>query len=516
MHKNKISFYLYLLLNLFSLNSVSITHSPKPGNILIENENVKYAITNSGKNISFIDKKNKKEYLFSDTVSYCASIIQKGKIVTVTSVVSKNNLLHLTFGTSGVTATLQVTKSMDRIYFKVLSLKGKAESLNFVNIPLTLKGMPDEPFATCVLAMNLFTNVIQLPALQTHLWASCYKAHGIEGAEIAMLGVPQKKILPLIRDVMKNAKEIPFSDKGGAWAQLQKAGYGSYLMNFGSLTEETVDDWIEMVHSLGFNQVDNHGGSQFFKFGDFEPNRTKWPEGWETFKKINERLHAAGISSIFHTYTFFIDKKSKYVTPIPSRDLAYFSSFTLQEPISANDSEIIVNESTTNISTITGFFVRNSITLRIGDELVEFSGASKSAPYKFTGCKRGVHDTKAAKHNADEKAFHLKELWGLFAPGGETPLFQEIARRTAEIVDKYKFDGIYFDAIDGPGMYLEFYSLKDCKLYGSKGEFLQDVIINGKVPVVEKGNNTISFNCSATSGLSSRAEVTIIDEGKPL
>ena len=88
-----------------------------------------------------------------------------------------------------------------------------------------------------------------------------------------------------------------------------------------------------MCRSLGFNQIDNHGGGAFFKFGDFELNKEKWPDGWESFKRINARLHEAGISSIFHTYAFFIDKNTKYVTPVPSEDLGYFSSFTLKEPL---------------------------------------------------------------------------------------------------------------------------------------------------------------------------------------
>jgi len=47
-----------------------------------------------------------------------------------------------------------------------------------------------------------------------------------------------------------------------------------------------------------------------------------------------------GISSIFHTYAFFIDKNSKYVTPEPHKDLAFFSEFTLAEPLKTVDSEI--------------------------------------------------------------------------------------------------------------------------------------------------------------------------------
>ena len=418
-------------------------------NIVIENSSFRYEIGHEGKNLHFTDKATGNDYLDTEAVSYCAYIIKDGEQYNITSVALKGKHLQLEFADAEVTADVLVRKANDRITLKVTSFTGTAESLTFLNIPLKLEGMPYEPFAACALSMNLFTHVRQIPALQTHLWATCYKRFGIEGAEITLLGVPQQKILPVIRDVMSHAKDVPHSDKGGAWASMQKEGYGSYLMNFGTLTEETVDEWIEMCRSLGFNQIDNHGGGGFFKFGDFELNAKKWPGGWESFKRINARLHDAGISSIFHTYAFFIDKNSRYVTPVPSEDLGYFNSFTLAEPFREGDSEMVVNESTENISTTTGFFVRNSLSLRIGSELIEFSGVTHTPPYKFTGCKRGVNGTKASSFNVNERVFHLREMFGRFVPGPETPLFDEIARNTAKIVSDCGFDGIYFDAIDG-------------------------------------------------------------------
>ena len=38
-----------------------------------------------------------------------------------------------------------------------------------------------------------------------------------------------------------------------------------------------------------------HGGGEFFRFGDFELNRARWPEGWDTWKRIADRLHTAGL-----------------------------------------------------------------------------------------------------------------------------------------------------------------------------------------------------------------------------
>jgi hypothetical protein len=143
----------------------------------------------------------------------------------------------------------------------------------------------------------------------------------LNGAKIALVGVPQKQILPVIRSIMEHAEGIPRSNKGGAWAQMSKEGYGSYLMNFGTLTEETVPEWMEMCSNLGFNQIDSHGGgSDFFKFGDFELNPEHWPDGWQHFKRINDRLHDAGISSIFHTYAFLSTKirNTLHQSPVPT------------------------------------------------------------------------------------------------------------------------------------------------------------------------------------------------------
>lgn len=418
-------------------------------NIVIENDYFKYEVDGNGKNLHFIDKSTAKDYLDSGSGSKCAYIVSDGNRIEVTAIFLKDDHLEMEFGKLGGVAKMHVKKAEDRITLKVTSVTENIKSLTFLNVPLTLEAQPYEPFAACVLSMNLFTHVRQLPPLQTHLWATGYQRFGLEGAEITLLGLPQQKTLPTIRDVMLGAKDVPHSDEGGAWALMKEEGYGSYLMNFGTLTEETVDEWIERCHSLGFNQIDSHGGGDFFEFGTLELNKEKWPDGWDSFKRINARLHEAGISHIFHTYAFFIDKKSKYVTPIPSEDLGYVSTFTITEPLDEKANEVVVKESTANISTIIGFHTENSVSLKIGNEIIEFSGITKTPPYKFTGLKRGVNGTTPTSHATGSTAFHLSERFGRFVPGPETDLFDEIAQKHSEIVNHCEFDGIYFDAIDG-------------------------------------------------------------------
>lgn len=417
--------------------------------VVIENNYFKYVIAAGGNNLHFIDKSTNIDYLNTYTITYCAYITREKKVYPVSSVSIKGNLLKLDFISAGVTADIFIKKAKDFFEFEVVDIKGITDELTFINVPLTLKGVPSESFAACILAMNLYTYVRQIPALQTYLWATCYQRFGMKGSKITLLGVPQKKILPIIREVMIGAKDIAYSTVGGAWAQKSEEGYSSYLMNFGTLNENTVSDWIKECNSVGFKQIDSHGGPGFFKFGSFELNPENWPDGWSHFKRINNQLHKAGISSIFHTYSFFIDKKSKYVTPIPSPDLAYFNSFTIAKSIDIKDTVITVEESTANISTTTGFIVQNSRILRLGNELIEFSDATKSLPYKFTGCRRAVNGTKTSTYKAGEKAYHLKEMFGLFVPNPESELFTEIARHTAQIVNENNFDGIYLDAIDG-------------------------------------------------------------------
>jgi hypothetical protein len=339
----------------------------------------------------------------------------------------------------------------DWIRLTVESVKGAdIESLVFLNAPLTLKGKPEEAFGACALSLNLITRVDQLPALQSELRAAAYGKFGMVGAKVAILGTPSSQILPALKKVLLEADEMPVCKVAGPWAQEVPFNHGSYLFNFGSLMESNVDEWIGMTKGLGFTQIDNHGGSAaFFRFGDFELNREKWPGGWESYRRIVARLHAAGLGSIFHSYAFFIDKHSKYVTPVPDARLDAFRTFTLAADLAASGDTIEVNESLAGISTVTGFFEHNSTVLHLGDELVTFGGVSQKPPRRFTGVKRGAFGTKASPHPKGARARQLKECFGLFVPDPESSLFVEIAANHADVVNRCDFDGIYLDAIDG-------------------------------------------------------------------
>jgi hypothetical protein len=419
--------------------------------IVLGNSLFRYVIGADGKNQAFADRASGKDYLRTNEPGPCAVVWKGEKSHPAIALAKTNDNLRVRFKDIDTELTLKMEILPKHVVLTVKSVAGSApDKIWFLNVPLELQGRPDETFGACALALNLNTRVDALPALQRDLRAVSENWLGFVGAKVALVAAPREEILKALQEALSTSNEMPVCRAAGPWAGESAMSRGSYLFNFGSLSTTNLDEWVSTVHSLGFTQIDNHGGGSFFRFGDLVLDAQRWPEGWATWEKeIIPRLRSAGINSIFHTYCFFIDKRSKYVTPVPDRRLDAFRTFTLTKPISADAVEIAVNESTADVSLITGFFEHNSVTLHVDDELIVFGGVSKQAPWTFTKVTRGAHGTKAASHEAGAKARQLKELFGLFVPDAESTLFTEIAANHADIVNRCGFDGLYLDAIDG-------------------------------------------------------------------
>ncbi|MBP9902827.1 MAG: hypothetical protein KBH45_15305, partial [Verrucomicrobia bacterium] len=356
------------ILHAVALAGLALTVTANP--IVFENATFRYAISESGTNLSFIDRASGKDFLRTTLPSPCA-VVRAGNDTQPANAASfADDRLTLSFGPSGIKAVLKTETRPAYVVFTVESISGgQVDALTFLNVPLTVKGLPDEAFGACALSLNLFTRVDAVPALQQELRASCEKKFGLIGAKVAISAAPMAKMLPALQETLSGASQLPVCKVAGPWARETPFAHGSYLFNFGSLLETNVETWIAMTRSAGFTQIDNHGGSaDFFRFGDMELNRQKWPDGWASWRRIVDKLHDAGIGSIFHTYAFFIDKQSKYVTPVPDPRLDAFRTFTLAEPLTTDATEIVVNESTAEMKTTTGFIEPNSVVLHFGDE----------------------------------------------------------------------------------------------------------------------------------------------------
>jgi len=417
--------------------------------ITLDNKHVRYVIGSDGRTRHVIDKRTDTDHCMQGPF---ARIKKANQEFSATSASCTHGRLTLRFGESGVSAAIGVTAKDHYLLLEVLSLTGDGvEELTFLDltlIPHSALRTPHSPFVGCALALNLQTNVPELPGANVRLRAACYPRFGFAGAKVALIGCPAGDLRKIMQKVVNAAEDLPHSSIGGPRALDAEVNRGSYLFNFGDLSEEKVDDWIRLAGSLGINQIDFHGGKSF-RFGDCRPNPETYPRGLKSLRAVTDKLHAAGIEAGLHTYAFFIDKNCPWVTPVPDPRLAKDATFTLATPLTSEDDTVPVLESTQDMSATTGFFVRNSITVQIDDELITYTGISREPPYAFVGCRRGACGTQAASHPQGAQVYHLKECFGLFVPDGESTLFAEVAARTAKAFNDGGFDMMYLDALDG-------------------------------------------------------------------
>lgn len=415
----------------------------------VENDYAAIAVDTAGQNLRFVDRSSGVNYCRAGSPGPFSRVKIGGQTFAATEAASEGERVTLRFGASGASAVLKIEARPRYFVVEVLSTSGhEIEEMAFVDLPLTLSGAEDEPFAACALALNLQTRVRTIPQATSHLWAACYPRFGLAGAKVALIGCPYRELRKVMQEAVTAADDLPHSPIGGPWALDGPDNYGSYLFDFGNLTEATVDSWIDLAKRLAVTQIDFHGGRSF-RFGDFQPAADLYPNGAASMKAVIDKLHAAGIRAGLHTYAMFIDKKSPLVTPVPDPRLGKRATFTLAADLAADAKEVPVVEPTAGMSTITGFGVRNSVTLQIDDELITYAGISKEPPYALTKCTRGACGTKAAAHKKNAPVHHLRECFGLFVPDGDSTLFEEVAAKTADLYNRAGFDMIYLDALDG-------------------------------------------------------------------
>lgn len=432
--------------SLLALPSGQVTSPPV---LTVQNRYVKLAIGTNGHVLEFSSRSPAYNWANSAPVA----VAHKGsEAIACSSATRHGDTLELGFGSSGIHAQIRLSAKSDYLKVDVASAVGDGlDSLDFVDIPLKLKGTPGEPFTACALALNLNTNVEELPKPASRLRAICTKRFGFVGASMAIVAAPRANLRAAMQAAVKDAPGLPHSPIGGPWALGSKISKGSYLFNFGDMSEQKADRWIALAKRLGVTQIDFHGGTSF-RFGDCFPNPKTYPNGRGSFKSVIDKLHAAGIKAGLHTYAFFIDKKCPWVTPVPDKRLAKDTTFTLAHDLSVSDPVVPVLETTERMNTTTGFFVWNSITLQVDDELITYSGVQKSGQFAFTGCTRGALGTRAATHAAGAHVAHLKECFGLFVPDPDTTLLAQVAQSTADMFNECGFDMIYLDALDGEGI----------------------------------------------------------------
>lgn len=438
---------------LLAISSVSLAASGQDV-MRLETDSFVLGVAVDGRTAEFIDRHSGVDYCDRAKGAAFAAVRSGGKAFPATSARFDHEQLTLTFAGLEGQAIFRVVPEHRRLSFEVASFTcNAAEELLFGQIPLTLKGVFTEPFSVSPLALDLNTNCLQIPGLSPSLsgFIAC-KRFGFTGARGAVVACATGELRDALKEAIKSSSGLACSPLGGPWALDAPINQGSYLIAMDEyVTPENVGKWVAAAQAAGASQIDFHGGTAF-RWGDFEVNKEIYPRGRDSLKTAVDAVHQAGMAAGLHTYAFFIAKDSPWVTPTPDPRLASDATFTLTGDLTEDANTITVVEDTQSMSAVTGFQVRNSATLWLDDELITYTSVEKQPPFAFKGCVRGACGTRPARHSQGTQAKHLKECFGLFVPEGDSSLFTEVARHTADLYNACGFDMLYLDALDGSGI----------------------------------------------------------------
>lgn len=180
--------------------------------------------------------------------------------------------------------------------------------------------------------------------------------------------------------------------------------------------------------------------------GNYEIDRTRYPNGKEDLTKMLDKIKAEGITPGVHFLHSHIGRDSKYITPVPDYRLNLTRTFNLSENLGRTDTTIYVEQNPEGSTMAEGTRV-----LKIGTELISYEGYTTTYPYRFTGCVRGIDKTTV---NSQPKGY-LVGILDVSEFGAtsvyidqRTSLQDEVAEKIADIYDA-GFEFIYFDGSEG-------------------------------------------------------------------
>jgi hypothetical protein len=218
----------------------------------------------------------------------------------------------------------------------------------------------------------------------------------IPGSAIALFGIAEKDALELIGQI-EQKEGLPHILIDGEWVKSSPlAGRPYIISNFG---EATVDSLLDFTEKVGFYSL--YQSHPFATWGHFELIPALFPNGREGMKACVEKARKRNIRMGVHTLTNFISTNDPFVSPLPHPGLATFAATVITSDLGKSDTEIPIEDSS--------FYHRITTlqTVRIGDELIRFSGISEASPFKLLNCKRGAFGTTATSHNKGEAIARL-------------------------------------------------------------------------------------------------------------
>ena len=250
---------------------------------------------------------------------------------------------------------------------------------------------------------------------------------------------------------MTKAAGVPRSDCGGAWSMGSEQSRRSYV--FASIQDGDIDYWIDLARRSGFSIIHINDYSWSGLLGPYPINPKAFPGGIEEMKRAADRVHAAGLQMGIHSLTGCINPRADWIHPVCDTNLVADYVYTLAQPLASNATELVVEELPGPKHSTVFTYSSNGNVLRIGGELLQYTGIRREKPYAFTGLTRGAFKTTklAGTIPAGTRVDYLHQRYIAFYPNPDSPLAEKLASRLAEVYNFCGLDDFYFDGSEGMG-----------------------------------------------------------------
>ena len=213
--------------------------------------------------------------------------------------------------------------------------------------------------------------------------------------------------------------------------------------------------WVSDVHP---GNIDQHlewarkGGFQTFmiyyrafaKSPGHYPYRQEYPNGIRDLKNVVRKIKAAGMIPGLHFHYNKAFDMDPYVTPRPDPRLYLARLFTLAAPLNEKATTIQVEENPG------GCELASAVPyLKVEDELIQYDSYTTARPFQFTGCKRGIFDTRPSAHATGAKFGLLGEIAGVVGVFDQrTSIQEEVAERLGRLYQEAGFKFCYYDGAE--------------------------------------------------------------------
>ena len=263
------------------------------------------------------------------------------------------------------------------------------------------------------------------------------------GSTIALYACPDDLGLKTIEQIIRREGLPHVTDREGKWIRDPAAARPTLFWN------GPVDKAIEYAKAMGFKDISRDTGEFYPSLPQKWVGHVKLKGQNVTYQEFAEECHKNGLThGGLHTLCLFLQGGiSSDVTPVPSEHLQTVCRTKLAKAISATDTEIVVTDPA---------FLAESSTwpkngdgqnyIRVGTEMMMYSGLSDSAPWTLKGVKRG-HASKAVPHQAgDELVKLMQNCYNGFVP--DMQLMLDYADYYADLMVRNGMDSIGFDGFE--------------------------------------------------------------------